>query len=40
MYHIPGSTPEAPFSGVGACGKKPIRETIIGDKELKNAYKS
>jgi predicted aconitase len=40
MYHIPGATPEAPTIEWALGGKKPKRETMIGDreKELKKAY--
>jgi predicted aconitase len=38
MYHIPGSTPEAPTVEWALGGKKAKRETMIGEKELKNAY--
>jgi predicted aconitase len=38
MYHIPGSTPEAPTVEWALGGRKPKRETMIGDRELKNAY--
>jgi predicted aconitase len=38
MYHIPGSTPEAPTVEFALGGRKPKRETMIGDKELKAAY--
>jgi predicted aconitase len=38
MYHIPGSTPEAPTVEWALGGKKPKRETMIGDRELKKAY--
>jgi predicted aconitase len=38
MYHIPGSTPEAPTLEWALGGKKPKRETMIGDRELKKAY--
>ncbi len=38
MYHIPGSTPEAPSLEWALGGRKPLRETMVGEKELKNAY--
>lgn len=38
MYHIPGSTPEAPTIEFAFGGKKPVRETLIGEKELRAAY--
>ena len=40
MYHIPGSTPEAPTVEWALGGKKPKRETMIGDRELKKAYET
>ena len=38
MYHIPGSTPEAPTLEWALGGRKAKRETMIGDRELKKAY--
>ena len=38
MYHIPGSTPEAPTVEFALGGKAPVRETLIGEKELVAAY--
>ena len=38
MYHIPGATPEAPTIEWALNGKKPKRETMIGERELKRAY--
>jgi len=38
MYHIPGSTPEAPTVEWALGGKTPKRETLIGEKELVAAY--
>jgi predicted aconitase len=38
MYHIPGSTPEAPTLEWAFGGRKPKREAMIGDRELKKAY--
>ncbi|MBR6653895.1 MAG: DUF521 domain-containing protein [Oscillospiraceae bacterium] len=38
MYHIPGSTPEAPTVEWALGGKAPKRETLIGEKELVAAY--
>jgi predicted aconitase len=35
MYHIPGSTPEAPTIEFAFGGKKPQREAMIGEKELR-----
>ncbi len=40
MYHIPGSTPEAPTVEFALNGKKPKRITIIGETELKKAYET
>ncbi len=40
MYHIPGSTPEAPTVEWAFGGKKPGRETLIGERELKRAYET
>lgn len=40
MYHIPGSTPEAPTLEYALNGKKPKRETMIGEAELRRAYES
>ena len=38
MYHIPGCTPEAPTLEFAFGGKKPKRETLIGERELRAAY--
>ena len=38
MYHIPGSTPEAPTVEWALGGRKPKREALIGERELKKAY--
>jgi hypothetical protein len=38
MYHIPGSTPEAPTVEFAFGGKKPQREALIGERELRAAY--
>lgn len=38
MYHIPGSTPEAPTVEWAFGGKKNYEEVIIGDAELRKAY--
>ena len=38
MYHIPGSTPEAPTLEHAFGGKKPQREALIGERELRAAY--
>ncbi len=38
MYHIPGSTPEAPTVEWALGGKAPVRETLIGENELRAAY--
>ncbi|MDR0861299.1 MAG: aconitase X catalytic domain-containing protein [Oscillospiraceae bacterium] len=38
MYHIPGSTPEAPTLEAALGGKQPKRETMVGERELKKAY--
>jgi predicted aconitase len=38
MYHIPGSTPEAPTLEFAFGGKKPEREVLVGEKELRDAY--
>ncbi|RNC28500.1 MAG: hypothetical protein AWM53_01480 [Candidatus Dichloromethanomonas elyunquensis] len=35
MYHIPGITPEAPTPEVAFGGKKPVREVVITNKDLK-----
>ncbi|TEB10323.1 aconitase X [Pelotomaculum propionicicum] len=40
MYHIPGSTPEAPTLEFALNGKKPKRVTMIGEAELKRAYET
>ncbi|WP_073076000.1 aconitase X [Sporobacter termitidis] len=40
MYHIPGSTPEAHTVEMAFGGKKPRRETMIGEAELKRAYET
>jgi len=38
MYHIPGATPEAPTLEFAFGGKKPEREVMVGEKELRFAY--
>ena len=38
MYHIPGSTPEAPTLEFAFGGKKPAEEVLVGEKELQAAY--
>ena len=38
MYHIPGSTPEAPTIEFALGGKKPQREALVGERELRAAY--
>lgn len=38
MYHIPGSTPEAPTVEYALGFKKPEREALIGERELRAAY--
>ncbi len=38
MYHIPGSTPEAPTLEFAFGGKKPEEEVLIGERELRAAY--
>ena len=38
MYHIPGSTPEAPTLEFALGGRKPVREVLIGERELRAAY--
>ncbi len=38
MYHIPGSTPEAPSLDFAFQGRKRKRVTMIGEKELKATY--
>ena len=38
MYHIPGSTPEAPTLEFAFGGKKPVREALVGEAELRAAY--
>lgn len=40
MYHIPGSTPEAPTLEYALGGKKPRRETMIGEAQLRRAYET
>jgi len=40
MYHIPGSTPEAPTIEWAFGGRKPKREVLIGERELKQAYET
>lgn len=40
MYHIPGSTPEAPTLEWALGFKAPKRETMIGNKALKKAYET
>ena len=38
MYHVPGSTPEAPTIESAFGGKKPKKEIMIGEAELKKSY--
>ena len=38
MYHIPGSTPEAHTVEMAFGGKKPKRELMLGEADLKRAY--
>ena len=38
MYHIPGTTPEAPDLEAAFGGRKPQREVMIGEAELRKAY--
>lgn len=38
MYHIPGSTPEAPTLEAALGGKKPKETIMIGEAELRHAY--
>jgi predicted aconitase len=38
MYHIPGSTPEAPTVEAAFNGKAPLRVTTIGERELRATY--
>jgi predicted aconitase len=38
MYHIPGSTPEAPSIEAAFHGLAPTRETLIGERELRTTY--
>jgi len=38
MYHIPGSTPEAPTLEFAFGGKKPQQEALVGERELRAAY--
>ena len=38
MYHIPGTTPEAPTIEFAFGGKRPLREVCIGEAELRAAY--
>ena len=38
MYHIPGSTPEAPTVEYAFGGRKPSWETMVGEAELRKAY--
>ncbi len=40
MYHIPGTTPEAPTLEFALNNKNPQRETMIGEAELKKAYET
>jgi predicted aconitase len=40
MYHIPGSTPEAPTLEYALNNKNPKRVTMIGEAELKKAYET
>ncbi|MDR1328355.1 MAG: aconitase X catalytic domain-containing protein [Oscillospiraceae bacterium] len=38
MYHIPGSTPEAPSVEAAFGGKAPARRVVIGERELRATY--
>ncbi len=38
MYHIPGSTPEAPTLEYALGFKKPEKEVLVGEAELREAY--
>lgn len=38
MYHIPGTTPEAPDVSYAFHGRKPQREVMIDDQRLRKAY--
>lgn len=38
MYHIPGSTPEAPTIESAFGGKTPKREALVGEEQLRAAY--
>lgn len=38
MYHIPGSTPEAPTLEYAFGGRKPEREALVGEAKLREAY--
>ena len=38
MYHIPGSTPEAPTLEAAFGGKAPAEEIMVGEAELRKAY--
>ena len=38
MYHIPGTTPEAPNLEYAFNGKKPVREVMMGEADLRKAY--
>lgn len=38
MYHIPGTTPEAPTIEAAFHGRKPEREICIGERELRETY--
>lgn len=40
MYHIPGSTPEAPTLEYAFNFKQPEREVMIGEQRLKKAYET
>jgi predicted aconitase len=40
MYHIPGSTPEAPTLEYAFGGKAPKRTSMVGEAELKKAYET
>ena len=38
MYHIPGSTPEAPTLEYALGFRKPEKEVMVGEAELRAAY--
>lgn len=38
MYHIPGTTPEAPTLEAAFGGRQPRRTLLLGERELQNAY--